>query len=182
MGPVLKSIVAYERFSFWRIFYGLKQTVASTYGDYISGECSDAWKSGCLSWVLQKAEPEAGNPSCTVTAVLGSRSEGRRRQGREGGQDEDVAKLTTAECHPRLHLGGQNAFEVGILSRVKVGRPPSDQRFTPRMWIPLASCTCISRRLQWLISMVRVLFQRAHGFGAWLYKHWRTPGIFWKVK
>lgn len=53
---------------------------------------------------------------------IGEQSEGRRRQGREGGQDEDVAKLTTAECSPRLHLGGQNASEVGILSRVKVER------------------------------------------------------------
>lgn len=46
---------------------------------------------------------------------------GGGREGR-GGQDEDVAKLTTAECSPWLHLGGQNAFEVGILSRVKVER------------------------------------------------------------
>lgn len=71
---------------------------------------------GCLSWFLQKAEPEARKPSCTVTTVLGSRSEARR------GQDEDVAELTTAECSSQLHLGEQNASEVGILSRVKVER------------------------------------------------------------
>lgn len=44
---------------------------------------------------------------------IGERSEGR-------GQDKDVAELTTAECSPQLHLGGQNASEVGILSFVKV--------------------------------------------------------------
>ena len=47
---------------------------------------------------------------------MGSRSEARR------GQDEDVAKLTTAECSSQLHLEGQNASEVRILSRVKVER------------------------------------------------------------
>lgn len=36
----------------------------------MSGEGFDRWKGGCLKWVLQKAEPKAGQPLRTIIPLL----------------------------------------------------------------------------------------------------------------